>query len=56
MQIEINIDSTCGFAIEATSVDAVWDENPELKQEVDELLTKLSDLFMVTDVLVEECR
>ncbi len=55
MELEINIDATWGDTVEASSVEAVWDENPELSKEIDELLAKLSDLYMVTDVLVEEC-
>jgi len=56
LRLEINIDATriWGDEVEASSVDAVWDENPELSKEIDELLAKLSDLYMVTDVLVEE--
>ena len=54
MQLRIDIDATWGDIVEASSVDAVWDENPELSKEIDELLAKLSDLYMVTDVLVEE--
>mgnify|MGYP001431009075 CR=1 FL=1 len=53
MQLRIDIDATWGDIVEASSVDAVWDENPELSKQVDELLAKLDDLYMSTDVLVE---
>jgi len=56
MKLRIDIDATWGDIVEASSVDAVWDENPELSKWVDEMLAKLSDLYMVTDVLVEETR
>ena len=53
MQLRIDIDATWGDIVEASSVDAVWDENPELSKQDDELLAKLDDLYMSTDVLVE---
>jgi hypothetical protein len=53
-EYEINIDATWGNRVEASSLDQVWDENPELKKEVDILTARLSELFMVVDVLIEE--
>ena len=54
MKLEINIFAEVSQLVEASSVDAVWDENPEISKEIDELIAKLEDLYLDTEVLVEE--
>jgi len=53
-EITIDATGTACFEAEASSLDQVWDENPELSKEIDELLAGLDDLYMCADVLVEE--
>ncbi len=52
---EIRIDATWNVVhqVSASSEDAVLAENPEVSKEIDEMLTKLSDLDMVAEVEVE---
>jgi hypothetical protein len=39
--------------VSASSEDAIWEENPEVSKVIDEMLTKLSDLDMASEVEVE---
>ena len=54
---EIHIDATWNVVhqVSASSEDAIWEENPETSQVIDEILTKLSELGMSSEVEVEMC-
>ena len=53
---EIRIDATWNVVhqVSASSEDAIWEENPETWQVIDEMLIKLSKLGMYCAVEVEE--
>jgi|13_taG_2_1085334.scaffolds.fasta_scaffold82953_2 RNA-splicing ligase RtcB len=52
---EIRIDALWNVVhqVSASSEDAIWEENPEVSKVIDEMLTKLSDLDMASEVEVE---
>ena len=53
---EIRIDATWNVVhqVSASPEDAIWEENPETWQVIDEMLIKLSKLGMYCEVEVEE--